>query len=154
MAAIRWGNQACEDGGELRGCNCRTECVCVCVRFSSAFSSFFLSLRRPVRLNIRSCDSASSASNQVPNKDAAGLHHYHFATKKKKKKLLIRPQLERKHSGISGNGHNRTIKGDYRKTDGKRALGGKKSTRARFLSFLYFIISTHLLKKTNPSRNQ
>lgn len=42
MAAIRWGNQACEDRGALRGCNrcmervrvCCT-CLCVFVRFLS-----------------------------------------------------------------------------------------------------------------------
>lgn len=35
MAAIRWGNQACEDRGALRGCSllygtCVCVCVCVC----------------------------------------------------------------------------------------------------------------------------
>lgn len=52
----------------------------------------------------------------------------------------MRPQLEQKHPSILGNGHNRTSKGVYRKTNGKTALKikKKKSTHTRFSNFLYF----------------
>lgn len=47
----------------------------------------------------------------------------------------MRPQLEPTHSCISGNGHNRTIKGDYRKTNGKKK---KEIHSDSFLKFPLF----------------
>lgn len=71
-------------------------CACVCVRvyvFHLHLAGFFFlpSLWRPVRLNTRSFAPVAEwqlwlgeQRNQVPNEDAAWLHHNHFAGGKKR----------------------------------------------------------------------
>lgn len=151
MAAIRWGNQACEDGGELRGSHCPPcvrVCVYVCTFFICIWQVFFFlpSLWSPVRLNTRSfapvaewqlwpCVRAAQSGPKRGRRRTASL-----SLCRGKKEFLMRPQLERNYSSISGKGHNRSIKGDYRKSNGKRA------------SFFYFLISAHLLRNKNKRK--
>lgn len=140
--------------------------VCVYV-FHLHLAVFFFSstsLWCPVHLNIRS--SAPVAEQQLwlgeqrkQSSPKQGRGRTASLPLCKKNELLMRPQLEQKHPGILGNGHNRTSKGVYRKTNGKRALKikKKKSTHTRFSNFLYFCnkrSSFEKNKKINLSWNQ
>ncbi len=95
MAAIRWGNQACEDRGALRGCNRCMERVCACAVCVCVYLDGFYPSNAPsIRLNINtvSCVTGQwlrwganalwgvNICNHGVNMKRSGLQHYRFAT--------------------------------------------------------------------------